>query len=208
MTTDADRVLAEVNVSRETSERLKTLAALLEKWNPRINLVSKSTLADLWTRHILDSAQIFNLALQSKDHWVDIGSGGGFPGLVVALMSAEDNAPQTVTMIESDLRKCTFLRTVLRETGVKAKVITERIEKADPQGADILSARALADLTTLFSFAERHLSTGGTALFPKGANWEKEVKVARESWSFDLEVVQSITEPEAVILKVGDLERV
>ncbi|SFL78266.1 16S rRNA (guanine(527)-N(7))-methyltransferase RsmG [Shimia aestuarii] len=208
MTFEADRVLSTLDVSRETSERLKVLAALLEKWNPRINLVSKSTISALWTRHILDSAQIFNLATHPVPHWVDIGSGGGFPGLVIAIMAAETQSPAGLTMIESDHRKCTFLRTVLRETGVSATVITDRIEKAAPQSADILSARALADLTALFSFTERHLRKGGTALFPKGANWEKEVRTAQESWSFNLEVIQSITEPEAVILKVGDLERV
>ncbi len=206
--TDADHVLAQINVSRETSERLKTLADLLVKWNPRINLVSKSTIEHLWTRHILDSAQIFQLSHANCAHWVDIGSGGGFPGLVVALMVAEANGPQNVTLIESDQRKCAFLRTVLRETGVSAKVVSERIEAVEPQKADILSARALADLPLLLDFAHRHLAVGGFCVFPKGATWEKEVEAARKSWSFDLEVIQSITEPQAVILKVGELLRV
>ncbi|KPA19835.1 Ribosomal RNA small subunit methyltransferase G [Shimia sp. SK013] len=205
---DADTILADLDVSRETSERLRTLADLLTKWNPRINLVSKSSIADLWTRHILDSAQIFRLAPPNTSHWVDIGSGGGFPGLVVALMMEESGAPKSVTLIESDQRKCAFLRTVLRETGVKAKVITARIEQAEPQNASILSARALADLPLLFDFAERHLALDGTALFPKGATWEKEVAAAKESWSFQADVIQSKTEPQAVILKVGELKRV
>lgn len=205
---DAERILGDLNVSRETSERLKTLADLLIKWNPRINLVSKSTIAELWTRHILDSAQVFELAPAITDHWVDIGSGGGFPGLVVALMSDEPNAPQNVTLIESDQRKCAFLRTVLRETGATATVLTKRIEQADPQNASVLSARALADLSLLNEFAERHLSKDGLALFPKGANWQKEVAAAKESWSFQVDAVQSKTEPQAVILKIGELQRV
>ncbi|MGR3712824.1 MAG: 16S rRNA (guanine(527)-N(7))-methyltransferase RsmG [Shimia sp.] len=205
---DADRILTELNVSRETSDRLRLLADLLIKWNPRINLVSKSTIADLWTRHILDSTQIFSLAPPNTPNWVDIGSGGGFPGLVVALMSAEPGAPQQVTLIESDQRKCAFLRTALRETGVTATVITKRIEAADAQNASILSARALADLPLLFEFAERHLAQNGQALFPKGATWRKELDAAKESWSFQSEVIQSITEPQAVILKVGELHRV
>ncbi len=199
---------SDLNVSRETISRLETLADLLLKWNPRINLVSKSTLNDLWSRHILDSIQVLRCAPSKVEHWVDIGSGGGFPGLVVALMADEPEAPQKITLIESDQRKCAFLRTVLRETGMEASVVTDRIEKAAPQNADVLSARALADLSLLCEFAERHLHTSGTAVFPKGARWQKELQSAQKSWSFDYEVVKSITDPEAVVLKIGDLKRV
>ena len=208
MSLDREAVLSALNVSRETSERLEALAALLEKWNPRINLVSKTTLGDLWSRHIMDSAQIYQLADHPVEHWVDIGSGGGFPGLVIAILAAETKSPTKVTLIESDQRKCAFLRTVLRETGVSGAVISKRIEQASPQGADILSARALADLSLLFSFAERHLGKGGTMLFPKGVTWEKEVIAAQESWFFSHEVITSKTEPNSVILKVKDLRRV
>ncbi|MBR9844463.1 MAG: 16S rRNA (guanine(527)-N(7))-methyltransferase RsmG [Rhodobacteraceae bacterium] len=197
-----------LNVSRETSERLRLLADLLLKWNPRINLVSKSTLETLWTRHILDSAQIFDLVPHPVGHWVDIGSGGGFPGLVVAILAAEKDPVQKTTLIESDQRKCAFLRTVLRETGVSGTVLTKRIEQAEPQGADILSARALADLSQLCGFAERHLHKSGAALFPKGVTWQKELREAEESWSFSHEMITSKSEPEAVILKLGDIRRV
>ncbi|WP_412551342.1 16S rRNA (guanine(527)-N(7))-methyltransferase RsmG [Shimia sp. MIT910701] len=203
-----DHTQTKLNVSRETLTRLETLADLLVKWNPRINLVSKSTIDDLWTRHILDSVQVLRSAPSNATHWVDIGSGGGFPGLVIALMAAEPEAPQKMTLIESDQRKCTFLRTVLRETGVSGTVITDRIEKAAPQNADVLSARALADLSLLCEFADRHLTATGTAVFPKGARWQKELNSAQESWLFDCEVVKSITDPEAVILKIGELKRV
>ena len=208
MTNEADRVLAQLNVSRETSERLKVLADLLAKWNPRINLVSKASLGDLWTRHILDSAQVFQMASHPVKHWVDIGSGGGFPGLVVAIMAPEQNSPMAVTLIESDQRKCAFLRTVLRETGVEGMVLAKRIEQTEHQNADILSARALSDLSSLLSFADHHLATNGTALLPKGVTWQKEVEMARESWSFDLDVITSKTEPSSVILKVKDIRRV
>lgn len=208
MISEADHVLSSLDVSRETSDRLRLLANLLLKWNPRINLVSKSTLETLWTRHILDSAQIFDLVPHPVGHWVDIGSGGGFPGLVVAILAAEKDPSQTTTLIESDQRKCAFLRTVLRETGVSGAVLTKRIEQAEPQDADVLSARALADLSQLYEFAERHLSKSGTALFPKGVTWQKELREAEESWSFSHEVITSKSEPEAVILKLGDIRRV
>lgn len=208
MTHTESEVLAALNVSRETSERLQLLVELLKKWNPRINLVSKTTLDQVWSRHILDSAQIHRLAEQPTGKWVDIGSGGGFPGLVVAVLAAEMGSPTSTTLIESDQRKCAFLRTVLRETGVPAEVLAKRIEIAEPQNADVLSARALADLGLLFSFAERHLKDGGTMLFPKGVTWEKELRTAQESWSFTHEVITSKTEPNSVILKVKDLRRV
>lgn len=198
----------QLDVSRETLDRLELLAELLEKWNSKINLVSPSTIKDLWNRHILDSVQLFNIVEPSGGKWLDIGSGGGFPGLVLAIMNAELPVPWDITMMESDVRKCTFLRTVLRETGVKADVITARIEKADPHTADILSARALADLDALLGFSELHLKADGTAIFPKGVNWKKEVQAAEKSWSFTSEVIRSETQEGAVILKVRDIKRV
>ena len=197
-----------LDVSRETFERLEIYAGLLRKWNPKINLVAKSTLEDLWTRHIVDSAQIFGLVQHPIDHWVDLGSGAGFPGLVVAIMAMESGSPADVTLIESDARKCAFLRTVLRETGATAKVLTKRIEAAPSQNANILSARALADLSTLLEYAERHLVPSGTALFHKGATWKKELPDAQEKWKFDHRVVTSTTEEGPVVLSIAGVARV
>nr|WP_319947444.1 16S rRNA (guanine(527)-N(7))-methyltransferase RsmG [uncultured Shimia sp.] len=204
----ADQALSSLNVSRETSDRLRLLVSLLEKWNPKINLVSKSTLSDVWKRHILDSAQIFRLHTHENHSWIDIGSGGGFPGLVIAILAAGDGGSREVTLIESDQRKCAFLRTVLRETGVSAKVLSERIEQAEPQNADVMTARALADLPKLLAFASRHLNGDGFALFPKGVTWEKEIAAAQKLWSFDYDVTKSKTEPNSVILKVGKIHHV
>ncbi|GAA6209713.1 16S rRNA (guanine(527)-N(7))-methyltransferase RsmG [Cognatishimia sp. WU-CL00825] len=203
-----ENVKARLDVSRETIERLEKLAELLEKWNPKINLVSKSTIADLWNRHILDSTQLFKMSPDIAGHWLDIGSGGGFPGLVVAILNTEKKRPWQVTMIESDIRKCTFLRTVLRETGVSAEVITKRIESAEPQNADVLSARALADLDKLNGFAEIHLKTTGVALFPKGNQWKKELEFAQKSWKFNHEAINSETQEGSVILKIEGITRV
>lgn len=203
-----DEHFAALNVSRETFERLEHLADLLRKWNPRINLVSKASLATLWDRHIMDSVQVFEAVEQGFAHWLDIGSGGGFPGLVVAILAKEKSPLSRITMVESDQRKCVFLRTVLRETGTEATVLAKRIESMPPQQVDVLTARALADLPTLLSFADRHLSAEGTALFPKGVTWKKELKEAQKSWSFDHEAIMSKTEPEAVILKIKGLSRV
>lgn len=196
------------DVSRETMDRLEVYSKLLEKWNPRINLVSRQTIPDLWARHFVDSAQIYSLAPQGFGKWVDLGSGGGFPGLVCAIISAERDPSSVFTMVESDARKSVFLRTVIRETRLNAKVISDRIEKIPPLGAQVLSARALADLDTLLHFAERHLQESGTALFPKGVSWEKEVEIASRSWLFDWEATKSETESGAVVLRIGGISRV
>ena len=199
--------LADLSVSRETIERLKIYEALIQKWNPRINLVSKRSLDTLWSRHIQDSAQLYGFAGDAPG-WVDLGSGGGFPGIVVAIIAMEFHPERQITLIESDTRKATFLRTALRETGSKAKVIATRIESAEPQHAEILSALALSDLSSLLAFAEMHMADSGTALFPKGATWKNEVEAARAQWSFNLEAITSLTEPEAAILKIQGVARV
>ncbi len=195
-------------VSRETSERLATYAALLRQWNPKINLVSRATLEDLETRHIADSQQLFDLAPHPVQHWVDIGSGGGFPGLVIAICAMDSGSPQRVTLVESDQRKAAFLRTVIRETGAPAIVLAQRIEAIPAQQADVLSARALTDLSGLLEYAARHLMPEGICLFPKGATWQKEIDAARAQWRFDLQSVSSLTDPDAVILKIKGIARV
>ena len=139
-----------LDVSRETFARLETYVGLIQKWNPRINLVSRNSLDDLWIRHIEDSLQVAR-AIPMPDRWVDLGSGGGLPGLVAAILAAEESPDTRFTLIESDQRKSVFLRTVARECDLNVQVISDRIEKAKPQKADVLSARALADLTTLLT---------------------------------------------------------
>ncbi|MBD3678222.1 MAG: 16S rRNA (guanine(527)-N(7))-methyltransferase RsmG [Rhodobacteraceae bacterium] len=196
------------DVSRETVARLETYAALLRKWNPAINLVSKSTLDDLWTRHFADSAQILSLSPVQRGHWVDMGSGGGFPGAVVAILAHELAPGLRITCIESDQRKATFLRTVARETSVDFEVISQRIEEVPPQNADIVSARALAPLPLLLEFAERHLKSGGTAVFHKGVKAVDEMAKALETWRFTSETFPSGTDPAASILKLGEIARV
>lgn len=196
------------NVSRETSERLDTFVALVNKWNPAINLVSRSSLPNLWERHILDSVQVFGAAPKTIDHWVDIGSGGGFPGVVIAILAAGRAPNARITLIESDSRKATFLRTALRETGCVGTVINQRIEQAVPQRAGIVSARALADLSDLLRYAQRHLDPTGVAIFPKGATWKHEIATAKTQWNFAYEAATSKLDPDAAILSITGVSRV
>lgn len=207
MTPDITDQFKRLNVSRETIERLEVFVALLEKWNPHINLISKNSLTNLWFRHIIDSVQVFRCA-EPFGHWLDLGSGGGLPGAIVGIMAVTETPDLKITLIESDQRKSTFLRTVARETGAGFRVLSERIEAVPPQQADILSARALSSLTALLDFAERHMAPSGVALFPKGVTWEKEVFEAQREWQFQVDPITSITESGAVILKVCGVSRV
>lgn len=197
----------ELDVSRETMDRLNCFAELVQKWTPRINLVSRSSLAQLWTRHIKDSLQVVRAASDGA-RWADLGSGGGFPGLVAAIVGAQTHPDRHHMLVESDQRKSVFLRTVIRETGINCEVIPRRIEALDPLDADILSARALAELPQLLAYAERHLAADGTALFPKGATWQKELTAARREWRFGLDTITSETDADAVILKIRGVQRV
>jgi 16S rRNA (guanine527-N7)-methyltransferase len=198
--------LGALNVSRETLDKLSGFAELVRKWNPKINLVSKSSLEDLWKRHIVDSAQLFDLA-EGEGRWIDLGSGGGFPGIVAAVLNQEKKRFQ-ITLIESDQRKCAFLRTAIRELELSATVKNERIEILETQEADVLSARALTDLKNLLGFCEMHLKSSGVALFPKGKSWKEEDEAARQMWSYECDAITSKTDPDAAILRIKEITRV
>lgn len=193
------------DVSRETREKLDAYLELLKQWNPKINLVAPRTLTQAWQRHIIDSAQIYRHIPEGATTWVDLGSGGGFPGLVVAIL-AQDTCPDlSVTLVESDARKSAFLRTVARTTGVKVSIKVDRIETIPPMRQDVVSARALAPLPLLLEYVHHHIAPNGTALLMKGATWEKELADADATWRFSCIPHKSETDPNAVILEVGDL---
>lgn len=180
-------------------------AALVQQWSPRINLVSRASLPHLWTRHILDSAQLYTCASGGAEHWLDLGSGAGFPGLVCAILATDQQPALRVTLVESDQRKCTFLRTVARDLGLDVTIHSSRIEALPPQHADIISARALAPLPALFRLAAPHAEAGTVFLFPKGARHHEEIAEARAHWRFTVEARPSITDPSARILICRDL---
>lgn len=194
-------------VSRETLTRLDRLAGLLRKWSPAINLVSSRTLPDLWTRHFLDSAQLMDIAPPTALGWADLGAGGGFPGLVVAIFAEELRPALRVSLVESDQRKAAFLSQAARELGLDVEIIRRRAEEADPLGVEVISARALAPLTRLLDFAERHLAPGGQALFLKGRQHDAEIEQALDRWRFSVQKIPSITDPDAVVLKIKGVVR-
>lgn len=200
-------LLPDLSVSRETMDSLHSFSDELIKWTKRINLIAPSTADDVWNRHIIDSAQIWLLKGQPSTHWCDIGSGGGLPGLVLALLSKGEGAPTEFTFIESDKRKCAFLTTMSAKFDLKVKVLPQRIEQADPANSDVLTARALAPLSKLLELAMRHVRPDGVLLLQKGALFENEIDAARDSWHFKHEAIPSQTHPDAVVLKIEEVVR-
>ena len=195
------------NVSRETRDRLEIYAATLLKWNKKINLVSRSSVAELWNRHIADSLQLLRLCPDGSAHWLDIGTGAGFPGLILAI-AARDHAPGLrFTLVESDARKVAFLQVASRESGTPITIHCERAEHLPPMNADIISARALAPLTQLLELHHRHGAPGARGLYLKGRGHEQEIKRALESWRFEVHKHRSLTDPSGVILDIKGVAR-
>lgn len=193
-------------VSRETLEKLTAFEGLLRTWSRRINLVSASGLENLWQRHICDSAQLLDLT-DNPEKWLDLGSGGGFPGLVIGILMQDQFPAARITLVESDMRKCAFLKTVARRMELAIDIRAQRIETLEPRSATTVTARALAPLDQLVAYTHRHLATDGTALFPKGRKWKNELQQAKEKWSFDCDVLESVTDVDAAILRLRNIQR-
>ena len=201
----AESFAREFDVSRETLERLQHYHTRLLEWSKRINLVSRSTLDQVWARHFADSAQISRLIPANTTSLLDLGSGAGFPGLIIGILRSDI---QRMTLIESDVRKCAFLRTIARETETEVSILSERIEEAPKQNAQIITARALAHLSDLLPLADRHLAESGHCLFLKGNSWQEELTAAAEGWHMDAVSTPSLTDSGSAVLKIGALRRV
>jgi len=195
------------DVSRETLRRLKIYVDLLLKWQKAQNLIAPSTIPEIWTRHVIDSLQTQRMAPDAKV-WVDIGSGGGFPGIVTAIVLADDPDAH-VHLIESNQKKATFLRAALRETDSRGTVHAGRIE-AVAQGwtgpaVDAVSARALASLTELLGLSAPFTGAGAIAVFHKGQDFQREVNEASDSWNFDLVEQKSVIDPMSRMLLLSNI---
>jgi 16S rRNA (guanine527-N7)-methyltransferase len=212
--TDRDRALTLTPVSRETLERLDRFVALLLTWQRTTNLIAPSTVSHLWMRHVADSLQLLDLAPEARV-WIDLGAGGGFPGLVIACALA-DRPGAHVHLIESNTKKAAFLREARRLTETPASVHAARIEDfvASFEGpADVVTARAVAPLKSLLDQAFPLLGkSGAMGLFPKGQNAELELRQTRESrtakaWTMNATLVPSRTDPAGRIIVIRDVER-
>jgi 16S rRNA (guanine527-N7)-methyltransferase len=194
-------------VSRETFERLVEFEVVFQKWNRRINLAAQSTQDDVWRRHILDSAQLARINPDAK-HWVDLGSGGGFPGLVLAFLLAERDGA-SIDLVESNRKKASFLQAVVGQFNLPARVIARRIDDAYSlvSAPQIVTARALASLPVLLDLSAPWLTTGARGLFHKGRDYRTEVAESAQRWSFDLVEHASATDAHGVILELSDLRQ-
>ena len=212
----SDDFAAQFLVSRETLGRLNLYESLLRRWQPAVNLVAPATLDYIWHRHFADSAQLLALVPDSARTLVDLGSGAGFPGLVLAIMLADKlpaggagNGLTRVILVESDTRKAAFLREVARQTGVAVDILSTRIENSETQSrigvVDVVSARALAPLDRLLGLASPLFGAETVGVFPKGREAQAEIEAARAAWSFDATLVSSVTDAHASIVVIRNL---
>ena len=197
---EAGRLL---NVSRETLDRLQTYVDLLQKWQRRINLVSAGTLPAVWQRHILDSGQLARHLPAEAAEIVDLGSGAGLPGLILAIITA-----RPVHLIESDARKCAFLLEAARVTGAAVKIHRKRAEELTPWPADVLTARALAPLPRLLELGEGFIHANKTVcLFLKGREADQELTDSAKHWKMQAERFASLSDPSGSILRLSGVQR-
>jgi 16S rRNA (guanine527-N7)-methyltransferase len=208
LSADRARALALTPVSRETAARLDSYVAVLIDWQRRMNLIASSTESTLWTRHVADSLQLLPLAPQARV-WADLGSGAGFPGLVIACALADVGGAR-VHLVESNVKKAAFLREALRATGAPATVHAVRMEDFiddPPERIEIVTARALAPLNKLLGATYPLLKTGSFGLFPKGQDVASELTEAAKYWKIHASLTSSRTDPKAQIVLVRGLER-
>jgi len=202
---DEDRraALRLVPVSRETGDRLAAYVELLARWRKTTNLIAESTFASVWTRHVADSAQLVALAPQAK-RWIDMGSGAGFPGLVIAIQLA-DVPGAMVHLIESDQRKCAFLREAVRLTQAVAEIHPIRVEALEPLSlglVDAVTARAFAPLPLTLKLARTWIERGAVGVFPRGESAKDQVAALPEATAYAIELLPSLTDPKAAILRI------
>ena len=200
---DRRAALRLIPVSRETDKRLATFVELLDRWRDKTNLISNPTFATVWTRHIADSTQLPALVPDAK-RWVDMGSGAGFPGLVIAIQLA-DVPGAIVHCIESDGRKCAFLREATRATGAAAVIHPVRVEaiEAKSLGAvDAVTARAFAPLPLTLKLARPWMERGAIAVFPRGESAKDQIATLPEASAYAIETLQSVVNPKAAILRI------
>lgn len=193
---------AQTGVSDETRTRLEALVAVLLKWQARINLIGRGTVDDVWRRHILDSAQLAPLLPATAETVIDLGSGAGFPGLVLAILGIRG-----IHLVESDGRKCAFLREAARITGAAVEIHGVRAEALALGEADAITARALAPLIDLLDIASAFIGPHTTCVFPKGKSSEQELTVSQKTWMMTVNRFKSVTDPEGTILKLEDISR-
>ncbi|MCI5048884.1 MAG: 16S rRNA (guanine(527)-N(7))-methyltransferase RsmG [Rickettsiales bacterium] len=189
-----------LHVSRETYDQLNQYVDLLMKWQSKINLISPTTVSDIWNRHILDCAQLYPL-IDSHQTILDIGSGAGLPGLILSIMGAED-----IHLVESDQRKAIFLKECKNTLGLNCAILDKRAENVSLT-AHTITSRACASLSKLFALAAHNIEEGTICVFPKGENYAREIEEAKQDWEFAYQTRPSITHPASVVIIASDIRK-
>ncbi len=200
-----DVLLNKICVSRETCDLLQLYYDMLISWNKKINLVSRKSINTSWNRHFLDSAQLWLHLPHKANKWLDFGSGGGFPGLVIAFISKELKPGLKIVLVEKNKKKALFLSEVVNKFGLNVEILSKKVETIKPQKADVITSRAFGKLDHLLKISFRHQNKDTTALFPKGKSFTEEIKNSKKDWQYELEKIKNIIDNNSFILKIRNL---
>lgn len=203
-----ENFMQKYNVSRETFDKLKLYQQLLNEWQQKFNLVSKSTLENSWQRHFEDSAQLFKFIPLGAKLLYDFGSGAGFPGMVLAIMASEKTPYLKVRLVESIGKKTLYLKEVGQKTHTDVEILNQRIENLKPQKADVITSRALTALKDLLAYAYPFCQSETLCIFPKGRRYSEELQEARRFWKFDCRIEDSETDTDGKILLITNLSKI
>ena len=202
---DYDLLLQKICVSRETCDLLSVYYDMLMHWNKKINLVSRKSINTSWDRHFLDSAQLWLYLPQKANTWLDFGSGAGFPGLVLALISRELKPSLKFTLVEKNKKKAIFLNEVVNKIGLNVEILPYNVELIKPQNADVITSRAFGKLDHLLRISYKHQNNDTTSFFPKGVSFSEEIKISKKKWNYELEKIKNIIDNNSFILKIRNI---
>ena len=200
-----ENIMEKYNVSRETFNRLKIYEASLKEWQNKFNLVSNKSLEDAWNRHFLDSAQLIKYIPENAKKLYDLGSGAGFPGMVLAVIAAEKMPNLKVSLIESIKKKTLYLNTVQKLCNVKVSIINDRIENLSLKDADVITSRAMCNLADLLKYSYKLANKNTIMIFPKGKTYQEEIERAQKAWKFNCQIEANEVSAEGVILVISNL---
>lgn len=200
-----ENLIEKMNVSRETITKLKAYEKSLKEWQNKFNLVSNNSLNDAWNRHFLDSLQLMEYIPDDAKTLLDLGSGAGFPAMVIAIASAQRLPDLKVSLVESVKKKTLYLNAVRDLCGVNVNIVNDRVENIGQQKVDVITSRAMCNLTDLLKYAYRFTTKKTTLIFPKGKSYQVELDNAKKYWHFDCKIKQNKICSEGVILLITDL---
>ena len=200
-------ILQIYNVSRETKEKIEAYKTLVLEWNCKFNLISKSSVEHIWERHILDSVQLYKYFRRTDKILLDLGSGAGFPGMVLAIMAEQLNPELSINLVESIGKKTLFLNAVKNELKLNVNILHDRIENIKMKNVDVITSRALAALSKLLDYSKPFCRTETNLIFPKGEHWADEIETAQKQWYFKYKAENSATDKLGKVLCISELRR-